>query len=348
MTYFSIFGNKIFWEFETKNIALKNIKYFWNVCVFDLEENIEPSILSKLSQSIKYWIVIKYDQIWSYMTNLSDKIFWISDKNMWVQIKKEFGAKRFKIVEKNHTDLDIQKWIEIICMSKAENLRWIVTNYQNISFFESVDFGKPVRWMQVGMMSAKLTQFILNLWVFGLSKKISDTITVWDPFCGFGTTGFIANYFGHSFIWSDINISSIKENIKWRKNNNFYKENFFTIFKQDITKSVNNPTLDKVNTIVTEGRLWPIISHKTSILHLESNYKKIIDLYFSFLSNISSFKKIKTVVFTIPYYTKLWFSISQKIIDYSFKLWFLWEKIPEIYKRAWQQIAREVIFLYKS
>jgi DNA modification methylase len=41
---------------------------------------------------------------------------------------------------------------------------------------------------------------------------------VYDPFCGFGTTGFVANWLGHHFIGSDINITPCKENVKrWKE-----------------------------------------------------------------------------------------------------------------------------------
>ena len=50
--------------------------------------------------------------------------------------------------------------------------------------------------MQIGMMPAKLTQILVNIAVAQLPASAlqgDDAPTVYDPFCGFGTTLFVAN-----------------------------------------------------------------------------------------------------------------------------------------------------------
>ncbi|MBP7848304.1 hypothetical protein KA013_03760 [Patescibacteria group bacterium] len=63
-----------------------------------------------------------------------------------------------------------------------------------------LDFEKPVRGMQIGMMPAKLTQMLVNIGVAQTGKNPGDEITVYDPFVGFGTTVWIANSLGYHTI----------------------------------------------------------------------------------------------------------------------------------------------------
>ena len=52
--------------------------------------------------------------------------------------------------------------------------------YQNIRLYEVIDFEKPGRSMQMGMMPAKLTHTLLNI---GLSYlKEQDKTLIYDPF----------------------------------------------------------------------------------------------------------------------------------------------------------------------
>ena len=52
--------------------------------------------------------------------------------------------------------------------------------YQNIRLYEVIDFEKPGRSMQMGMMPAKLTHTLLNI---GLSYlKGQDKTLIYDPF----------------------------------------------------------------------------------------------------------------------------------------------------------------------
>jgi len=52
-----------------------------------------------------------------------------------------------------------------------------------------IDFGKPAHGMEVGMMPAKLAQMLVNIGIATLHAQSGDDVyTVYDPFCGFGTT----------------------------------------------------------------------------------------------------------------------------------------------------------------
>ena len=70
-----------------------------------------------------------------------------------------------------------------------------MTNYQDIDLFSAVDYDKPSAGMGIGMMPAKLTLMMINIAraQFESNHNPKSEYTVYDPFCGFGTTGFLAN-----------------------------------------------------------------------------------------------------------------------------------------------------------
>ena len=93
-------------------------------------------------------------------------------------MKKQYGLKRFKQVDLLHTDLEVKmKGIELVRIAG----KWAqVLGYQNIRLYEVIDFEKPGRSMQMGMMPAKLTHTLLNI---GLSYlKEQDKTLIYDPF----------------------------------------------------------------------------------------------------------------------------------------------------------------------
>ena len=105
----------------------------------------------------------------------------------------------------------------------------VVLGYQDIEHYEQIDFGKASSGMEIGMMPSKLAQMMVNIGMVESNKKqvtsnqqpTTDNwqpATIYDPFCWFGTTGFVVNWLGHHFIGSDINITPCKENVKRRKN----------------------------------------------------------------------------------------------------------------------------------
>jgi tRNA G10 N-methylase Trm11 len=76
--------------------------------------------------------------------------------------------------------------------------------------------------------------------------------TVYDPFCGFGTTGFLANAHGHHMICSDINGSLIKPNLTWWQTHVRHTDHRFTAFKHDATQPITKPFVKHTDVIVTE------------------------------------------------------------------------------------------------
>lgn len=65
--------------------------------------------------------------------------------------------------------------------------------YQQISLYEAIDYDKPLKGMNVGMMPSKLAHVLINI---ALSQHTDNPIekpVIYDPFCGFGTTNRLAN-----------------------------------------------------------------------------------------------------------------------------------------------------------
>jgi hypothetical protein len=52
----------------------------------------------------------------------------------------------------------------------------VVEQYQNIPLYETIDFEKPARSMQMGMMPAKLTHMMINIGLNSLKSKVIKSI----------------------------------------------------------------------------------------------------------------------------------------------------------------------------
>ena len=93
-----------------------------------------PKLLNKLWGIIKRWEVIEHEQLAQELE--WKKIIWTKDKDFWIKLKRQFNIKRFKLVDRIKTDLDVKnKWIEVI---KFQDKIWIVRWYQNIKLYEKL------------------------------------------------------------------------------------------------------------------------------------------------------------------------------------------------------------------
>ncbi|PJA48026.1 MAG: hypothetical protein CO170_03895, partial [candidate division SR1 bacterium CG_4_9_14_3_um_filter_40_9] len=220
------------------------------------------------------------------------KLIGVNDENLGKKLKSEYGIKRFKLVKLAHTDKEVkEKGLEIIQVSKEQF--GIVEGYQPIYLYEVVDFEKPARSMQMGMIPAKLTHIMLNigLSVIANSHVIANEtkqseITVYDPFVGSGTTGFLANHFGYDFIGSDIDISTAEKNKSRRIGHKLANpDKKFELFTHDIHDKI---PLDRFSVsalkrfsllIVTEGRLGPIITAKSTTKDVQLAQVQVLKLY---------------------------------------------------------------------
>ena len=164
----------------------KNIKSIRNnIITFDSDF---PEHIKQLGWVVKRGRVVDKEEMLDLLPG--KKIIGVNDENLGKKLKSEYWIKRFKLVKLAHTDKEVkEKWLEIIQVNKEQF--GIVEGYQPIYLYEVVDFEKPARSMQMGMMPAKLTHIMLNigLSVIANSHVIANEtkqseITVYDPFVG--------------------------------------------------------------------------------------------------------------------------------------------------------------------
>ncbi len=365
MVYFAILGkHPEISKAELEWVQPKNISYpkKW-IIIFDTEY---PEKLTTLGGIIKAGRVVKEKELPTLLTDI--KIIGIQSETNGKHLKRTAGIRRYKLVNLFHTDKEIkEKGKELINLENG--LYGIVEYYQPIELYETIDFSKPGRSMQMGMMPAKLTHIMINIW---LTEKIEncevqrnlgklktkwneaqegkiENLCMYDPFVGSGTTGFLANYLGYDFIGSDIKITYAQQNADRRKTTKFYDKNHtFDIFTHDIKGKFWQTPLIKGQTkrdllIITEWRLWPIVTKTTWDQDIQKFQERVADLYKSFLERIQELSA--TAVFTIPRYIGQENGIEQVLNTYTDKIGLKIQSIPELYMREGQQVARKILIV---
>lgn len=104
------------------------------------------------------------------------------------------------------------------------------------------------------MMPSKLAHILTNIaCALNVRKNIQSSV-IYDPFCGFGTTNFIAQASNIDSIGSDINITPTKVNTKRRldPSNKRKTDAKMLIYKHDVTHPFKKSFLEKVTAIVSE------------------------------------------------------------------------------------------------
>ncbi len=306
-----------------------------------INKNIYPYIQNfPLAWFLKYGKIITKNDLEKLSYNLPIKLIATNNLILAKQLKQQGFVKNFKILHSIYQSiLEVKnKGTEILDFGK--NTYWITQRYQPINIYETIDFKKPIRWMTKGMMPAKLTHLLINLWIWLIKEK--NNIFIYDPFVWFWTTGFITNWLWFNFIWSDINPTPAKQNLKRRKQTPYYKkEKIIEIFKHDVKNPFKKSFLKKVNLIVTEWYLWPVIKNYHMLKNTSLLIKQVLPIYQSFFINIDKFWDNIKAVITIPDY------ISNETI-YSIKPSNIrLNVLNEIYKRKNQFVGRKIIILEK-
>lgn len=366
------------------DIVITALSYLHPTDLFQIKKNIVvfnteyPERLAYCWAIIKWGTIVKPSELETQVSGSS--LLWVATKELWGLLKKQItSVKRYKIVDLIHSDMEIKKEGKEIINIDGQR-RWIVQGYQNIDLYETIDFGKPVGGMTVGMMPSKLAHQLINIgvgeyekevinyksWViswggktidwekdllntYNLTLNTSQALTIRDPFCGFGTTNFLANHLSYNTIASDLNVTSIKQNRKRRLtlplSNSDSKS---TILKQDVTQPFS-PLSHHADIIVSEGWLGHIITNATRPKEAENSSIAVEKLYKEFLSNLTELKtqnsKPLTLVITIPVWIKHNhnFSVSESIAQHARKLWRDITLIPEPYSRPGQLVGRQVM-----
>ncbi|UFX83445.1 DNA methyltransferase [Candidatus Absconditicoccus praedator] len=306
-----------------------------------LIDSYNPDDLDKLGGVIKYGKIISFDQIKNYLNNKD--IIGTNSKTFGLKLKKTFGIKKFKLIQPENTDLEVKNHGKEFLFFEDKVL--LVEGYQKIDLYETIDYQKPSRGMKVGMMPSKLAHIMINLCTGSATGQVE---TIYDPFVGFGTTGFVANYFGYNFLGSDINTTPAKQNLSFWKQTDYYKNMQFTLFKNDVKTPFEKKFLNNVDCIVTEGWLGPVINNNTTQKMLTKNHEDIYNLYNAFLQNISKFYDNICMVFCFPIYSKMTnygFGVLNKLEKGNME--FDFEKLGKPYKRDGQLVGRQIILAKK-
>lgn len=178
-----------------------------------------------------------------------------------------------RVIEKG-IDLNIIKGTSMLFIGESVSM-------QNIDAYSKRDFDKPGRDAQVGMLPPKLAQIMINL----AGKNIHS---IFDPFCGTGTTLMEGLLMNKDVVGSDIEekmIAHSEKNLAWLKENFQVSHNFRTFVKDArfITKG-NIP--DGVDAIITEGYLGPAVSRLPSIFEREKVFRELANLHLNWLKTV--------------------------------------------------------------
>lgn len=345
--YFAILGkNPEISKAELQLIQPKNISSpKKGILVFDTDFTEKISTLGGI---IKAGSVVKEKDLPEVLKDV--KIIGIKEIANGKHLKQTMGIKRFKTVDFFHTDKEIkEKWLELINLGNGDY--GVVEQYQNIPLYETIDFEKPARSMHMGMMPAKLTHMMINIWLNALMQRETSNMErpiIYDPFVGSWTTGFLANNLGFEFIGSDINISYVEQNAKrWAKTAFANPNSDFQIFQHDITTSLTNKIdiADEHLLIVSEWWLGPIVTARTGPEVIQRNQKEVLDMYKSFLERLKELSNFRPItIITIPYYQTNNF-LEEELSAYAKKLSLSISSIPEIYQRENQKIGRKILVI---
>ena len=297
--------------------------------------------LSRMWTMIKWWVVYEsvqelFDALWPSQATLIGT----ADQKLWVLCKREHWAKRFKEVKPLHTDREIvESGREIQPLQNWSVL--LVTWYQQIDRYAAIEYDKPVRGMQVGMMPAALAQSLVSI-----AMGTHDEWTVYDPFCGFWTTNFVANSNGFNTIGSDINPTPAKQNLSRWQEQQFATDKRITFFKHDVTEPFDKPYLKYVTGIATEGWLWPALkawfARQMSRQQQSEIQDEITILYTAWIINHKNSPcSSAPIVCTFPQRTFIDEDMSRQWRRTCKEVWVQVEEL-ELYKKKGQRVARRV------
>jgi len=345
MLYFAIVGkNPLLSKLELEKIA--NIKLLTSKAIFFDTENYEKCKF--LAWSIKIWKLISLNKFIS----IDKKLVW-TNISLKPEDKQKYNIKRYKQVSVQKTDLEIKnKWLEAIFFPEFKDYVGVVDRYQNIPLYETIDYQKPIRSIDIGMMPSKLTHLMINL-----ATWLNYWKTIYDPFSGLGTTAMLGNYLGNNILASDINITPTKQNRKrwiWLSKWIIKKEKICkwelktSFWKQDITEDFKTKIVNFTNIVVTEGYLWPKVwkyLNAKEAFNLEKSFNQI---YIKWIKNLLNLENLEKIIITFPVYKlKNWdffyFNSTYDEISKFAKL----NPIEEIYYRKWQKLWRQIVEIKK-
>lgn len=157
---------------------------------------------------------------------------------------------------------------------------------QDFARYSKLDYGRPGRDDESGMLPPKLAKIMLNL-----AKSQKDDVIL-DPFCGSGTVITQAGILGYKkVVGSDISDKAIEDtrtNLAWFKEQGLLAEFSPEIFQADVTQISDKLESNSVDKIVAEPYLGPA---KFSNDQVDSIIKELSLLYIKAFEEFSKILK---------------------------------------------------------
>jgi hypothetical protein len=236
---------------------------------------------------------------------------------------------------------------------------------QNVNAYTKRDMYKPVRDTAVGLLPPKLAQILLNFGVFALqnlpgedstSRKKSDSLSIYDPFCGTGVIlleALLAGYEAHGSDVSQKAVADSTANIEWLRKEYPHAAKPWSVHTHDATKTFT--TTLKPSVIVTETTLGPNLHKRATAQEAQRYATELEAIEAAFLQNAAKKFPGMPIVCIFP----VWYSTTATV-----RLQKIWKKITElgydailptesaardtvsiIYRRPEQFVGREIVIL---
>jgi len=248
---------------------------------------------------------------------------------------------------------------------------------QDIDAYANRDTAKT-RDMIVGMMPPKLVQMMIN--ISGTSHA-----SLYDPFCGLGTTLIEAANMGilevsGSDLSSDMVRASqdgleefIKTELVWQERiravggtpaKDFSKltTQVFHLDAREVAESFAKNWVKKDTTIVSEGYLGEVMSPRDITLdRVQSERRKLASMYDAFFAGLAKARYTGTIVMSFPFWNiHGTYSYFSEIYDIIERNWFQTDSLLPgdmklntrqwslLYRRESQTVGREIVKIIKS
>lgn len=253
---------------------------------------------------------------------------------------------RLKTATTIHEKL-IEQGIELIVYPDKEGCTIAETIWvQDIESYSQRDMERD-RSMTVGMMPPKIAQIMINL-----ATKGDKSLTIWDPFCGLGTTLIEAFHGGYIALrGSDLEwtmVTTTQKNLESQPG--YWKNIDFSAFTLDAKKldtyENTNPTV-----IVTEWMLGR--NFTTNTITRQSAFQEralLTELCTAFLESAYKNKSIKRVVFCLPFWNIWTETLYMPEVHWLTKKWSLDSQSVQgkrylSHMRPGQCVGREIVIL---
>lgn len=269
-------------------------------------------------------------------------------------IKKYFKDKNIStnfVVSKDESYLTSVQYIKkifnhgnefIILKNDNKFIYSYVVSCQNISLWQTLDYGISDIDPESGMLPPKLAQIMINL---ALPDKEKKDLTIYDPFCGTGRVILQTLFSGFNAFGSDNDkekVTKTRNNVSWLMNNIKIKDNNFlldrNLFSHDMRHSI--PKINNIDAIVTEPYLGPSYKEMPQKDEIIESFAKLSGLYLdSFMNFRSILNKNSKVVFVFPQIKSI--DLLNQIIDKIIALGY--HKIDNfVYQRKYQIVKRNI------